>query len=315
MWTISDFPGLGALSGWNTYTGLACPSCNLDFTPCRLSKSKKWCFMGHRRFLDQRHKFRLNKVRFDGQQEMRNPPKTLSGHQILAQIEEMEEKKRMEKEREGNDKNESMKRKRKEKLGKRTCGGQSTQSDTQQWKKKSIFFELPYWKDNLLRHNLDMMHIEKNVCDNIIFTLLNDSKKSKDHVNARKDLEDMCIRPDLWPNDNGRISPAVFTLTGKGKRGFLTTLKNIRVPDGYSSNISRCIDLENLKLNGMLKSHDCHILMEQLLPLAIRTTLPNEVSAVLIELCSFFRQLCGKVLKVEDLEKLQNQIVLTLCHM
>jgi hypothetical protein len=49
--------------------------------------------MGHRRFLDQRHKFRLNKVRFDGQQEMRNPPKTLSGHQILAQIEEMEEKK------------------------------------------------------------------------------------------------------------------------------------------------------------------------------------------------------------------------------
>lgn len=199
-------------------------------------------FHGHRRFLDQRHKFRLNKVRFDGQQEMRNPPKTLSGHQILAQIEEMEGKKRMEKEREGNDKNESMKRKRKEKLGKRTCGGQSTQSDTQQWEKKSIFFELPYWKDNLLRHNLDMMHIEKNVCDNIIFTLLNDSKKSKDHVNARKDLEDMCIRPDLWPNDNGRISPAVFTLTGKGKRGFLTTLKNIRVPDGYSSNISRCIE-------------------------------------------------------------------------
>jgi hypothetical protein len=55
--------------------------------------------------------------------------------------------------------------------------------------------------------------------------------------------------------------------------------------------------------------------MEQLLPLAIRTTLLNDVSAVLIELCSFFRQLCGKVLKVEDLEKLQNQIVLTLCHM
>jgi hypothetical protein len=25
------------------------------------------------------------------------------------------------------------------------------------WKKKSIFFRLPYWKDNLLRHNLDVM--------------------------------------------------------------------------------------------------------------------------------------------------------------
>jgi hypothetical protein len=93
MWTISDFPGLGALSGWNTYTGLACPSCNIDFTPCRLNKSKKWCFMGHRRFLDRGHKFRLNKVRFDGQQDMRSPPKTLSGVEILEQIEEMEKKK------------------------------------------------------------------------------------------------------------------------------------------------------------------------------------------------------------------------------
>ncbi|XP_060210859.1 uncharacterized protein LOC132637848 [Lycium barbarum] len=29
------------------------------------------------------------------------------------------------------------------------------------WTKQSIFWELPYWKDNLLRHNLDVMHIEK----------------------------------------------------------------------------------------------------------------------------------------------------------
>ncbi|XP_073224821.1 uncharacterized protein [Cicer arietinum] len=203
----------------------------------------------------------------------------------------------------------------KERSGKRIRGGRPTQGVNQQWKKKSIFFELPYWKDNLLRHNLDMMHIEKNVCDNIIFTLLNDSTKSKDHLNARKDLKAMGIRPDLWPNENGRISPAVFTLTTKGKKRFLTTLKNITVPDGYSSNISRCIDMENLKLNGMLKSHDCHILMEQLLPLAIRATLPDDVSAIMIEFCSLFRQLCSKVLNVDDLEKLQNQVVLTLCHM
>jgi hypothetical protein len=202
-------------------------------------------------------------------------------------------------------------KKRKKRTGKR----QSTEDDPPIWKKKSIFFELPYWKDNLLRHNLDPMHIEKNVLDNIIYTLLNDSSKSKDHVDARRDLEAMGIRSDLWCNENGKISPAIFTLTGQSKREFLTILKNITVPDGYSSNISRCIDLEALKLKGTLKSHDGHILMEQLLPLAIRTTLPTEVSAVLIELCSFFRQLCGKVLNVEDLEKMQNQIILTLCHM
>ncbi|KAM3357790.1 hypothetical protein P3S68_020721 [Capsicum galapagoense] len=62
MWTISDFPGLGILSGWNTHTGFACPTCNFDTEPCRLRHSKKWCFMGHRRFLRRNHKFRFNKV-------------------------------------------------------------------------------------------------------------------------------------------------------------------------------------------------------------------------------------------------------------
>ena len=48
-------------------------------------------------------------------------------------------------------------------------------------KKKSIFFQLPYWKMLLLRHNLDVMHIEKNVCDSIIGTLLNIEGKTKDN--------------------------------------------------------------------------------------------------------------------------------------
>jgi len=28
------------------------------------------------------------------------------------------------------------------------------------WNKRTIFWDLPYWKGNLLRHNLDVMHIE-----------------------------------------------------------------------------------------------------------------------------------------------------------
>ena len=40
-------------------------------------------------------------------------------------------------------------------------------------KKRNIFFTLPYWEDHVLRHNLDVIHIEKNVVDNIINTLLN----------------------------------------------------------------------------------------------------------------------------------------------
>nr|XP_009789966.1 PREDICTED: uncharacterized protein LOC104237505 [Nicotiana sylvestris] len=88
MWTISDFPGLGILFGGNTHTGFACPTCNFDTEPCRLRHSKKWCFMGHRRFLRRNHRFRLNRVRFNGSTEERNPPLKLSGSAILRQIEE-----------------------------------------------------------------------------------------------------------------------------------------------------------------------------------------------------------------------------------
>ncbi|KAM3265667.1 hypothetical protein P3L10_002661 [Capsicum annuum] len=34
MWIVSDFPGLDILYGWNTHTGLACPSFNFDAEPC-----------------------------------------------------------------------------------------------------------------------------------------------------------------------------------------------------------------------------------------------------------------------------------------
>ncbi|RDX84960.1 hypothetical protein CR513_33922, partial [Mucuna pruriens] len=41
LWTVSEFIGLGMLSGWNTYIGLAFPSCNFDSSPLRLPFSKK----------------------------------------------------------------------------------------------------------------------------------------------------------------------------------------------------------------------------------------------------------------------------------
>ena len=61
------------------------------------------------------------------------------------------------------------------------------------WKKKSIFFELEYWEHLVLRHNLDVMHIEKNICHNIISTLLNIPEKMKDGVKACLDLLEMGV--------------------------------------------------------------------------------------------------------------------------
>ena len=52
----------------------------------------------------------------------------------------------------------------------------------------------------MLRHNLDVMHIKnKNVTDNIIGTLLNLNRKTKDNIKTHLDLELMGIRCELHP--------------------------------------------------------------------------------------------------------------------
>ncbi|KAL4275106.1 hypothetical protein AHAS_Ahas20G0074000 [Arachis hypogaea] len=174
--------------------------------------------------------------------------------------------------------------------------------------------KLPYWENNGLRHNLDVMHIEKNVCDNIVFTIMNEKAKSKDHIKARRDLQSMRIKHDLWPQEDGKYLSAIFTMTNSQKELFLRTIKNVVFPDGYSSNISRCVDLRQRKLSG-LKSHDCHILMEYLLPIALRNALPAPVSSVLADLSSFFRRLCRKSIDPKQLPLLQDHVVHTLCRM
>ena len=87
MWIINDFPRLGNLSRWNTYTGLARPICNFHFDPQRLPCSKKWCFMCHHHFLDTSHRFKLNKSWFNGNIKLRDPPNILFGSQVLVQLE------------------------------------------------------------------------------------------------------------------------------------------------------------------------------------------------------------------------------------
>ncbi|KAL8162203.1 hypothetical protein V2J09_013692 [Rumex salicifolius] len=68
----------------------------------------------------------------------------------------------------------------------------------------------------------------------------------------------------------------------------------IKSPDGYLSNISRCVKDNGKKISSM-KSHDHHVFLEQLLPLATRGFLPKQVYEPLVELSSFFRNLEHKM--------------------
>ena len=131
------------------------------------------------------------------------------------------------------------------------------------------------------------MHIEKNMCENLIVTLLNIPGKSKDGLNARKDLAQLGIRYELIQknDDKGKtyLPSACYNLSRAKKHSFYTSLYNLKVPEGYSSNFRNRVSMDELKLNG-LKSHDCHTLIQQLLPVAIHGMLPKKVTYAITRL-------------------------------
>ncbi|XP_033517330.1 uncharacterized protein [Nicotiana tomentosiformis] len=297
LWTINDFPAYGNLSGWSTKGKLACPYCNIDTSSIRLKNSKKQCFMGHRRYLPLNHKWRNDKESFDGTKDKRLPPKMCYGIEILNQVEDLK----------GFQLTKDPK--------KRIKISHDVRKDN--WNKRSIFFELPYGKSLLLRHNLDVMHIEKNICDNILGMIMNAKGKTKDTIKTRLDWQEMNIRPELHPIKNGEkyeVPTACYTLSPQEKHNICLFLKNLKVPDGFSSNISQCVNLKEHRISG-LKSHDCHVLLQHLLPLALRGMLSKTVCEPLIELSLFFNVLGAKVLRTNDLDQIEAQIPITLCKL
>ncbi|XP_012833436.1 PREDICTED: uncharacterized protein LOC105954308 [Erythranthe guttata] len=193
-------------------------------------------------------------------------------------------------------------------------GKDDDQDELGRWKKRSIFFDLPYWKELPLPHNLDVMHVEKNICESIISTILH-CGKSKDGINARKDLEDIQIRKDLYPQPRGSrtyLPPAPWTLSRSEKNKFCKRLYDFKGPDGYCSNIGKCVSLEDCKVIG-LKSHDYHVLMQQLLPVALRGLLPKGPRKAVHRLSIFFHKLCQRVIDREKIAVIEDEVIETLC--
>jgi hypothetical protein len=161
------------------------------------------------------------------------------------------------------------------------------------------------------------MHIEKNILDNILGTLLELDGKNKDTVSARLDLEDLNIRKDYWMKPAGESFaklPAPWTLRKEGKQKLCKYLANTRFPDGFAGNLGRCVDIQGGKVNS-LKTHDCHILMQRVLPAGLRGIAPKEMYEAIAELGKFFRELCAKTLRADVLRRMKVDIVIILCKL
>ncbi|CAN6692225.1 unnamed protein product [Malus baccata var. baccata] len=268
LWTISDFPAYGMLSGWSTHGYKACPHCMHDKESIYLPASRKICYMGHQRFLEDNHRFRRQTTAFNGRREHRSAPRQWTGLQCLEELCTL----------------------------RFTFGKPKKNASVGQRRKRTS------------SSTIGNSHL--------VGTLLG-IEKCKDGLAARADLEVLNIRRSQHPRREGNrtfLPPALFTLKREEKTAFCNVLSTIRVPDGYSSNLSPCVHVNERKIHG-LKSHDCHVLMQQLLPLAIRPVLPKAVTMVLLELSAIFRQLCSKKESEEGFKELSSRIALTLCQL
>lgn len=159
------------------------------------------------------------------------------------------------------------------------------------------------------------MHIEKNICESIIGMLLDVKGKSKDGLNSCRDLQEMVIRHVLHPVDKGNkfyLPAALYMLSKREKQVFCSRLRDLKLPNGYSSNIRNCILMEECKILG-LKSHDCHVLLQQLLSVALRGLLLKGLRNAIFRLGAFFNDMCQRVIDRNRVAQLEADVVETLC--
>ncbi|XP_074556569.1 uncharacterized protein LOC141812476 [Curcuma longa] len=137
MWTINDFPAYGNLAGCVTKGRFGCPICGEDLCSTWLKYSRKFAYLGYRRFLAPDHPFRQKKKWFNGKKESKGKPRPLNGLEIFNAVKDIENN--WGKKQKGEVVN-TTKPKRK-----KLDSSKIVQQPVSVWKKKSIFFNLPYW--------------------------------------------------------------------------------------------------------------------------------------------------------------------------
>ncbi|XP_019153459.1 PREDICTED: uncharacterized protein LOC109149923 [Ipomoea nil] len=115
---INNFPAYGNLSCYTTKGAKSCPICEDETPSLWLSNCKKNVFMSHRTFLPTGHPYRKKRKAFNGNLETRVARLPLSGDTIYERVKNIDVD-----------------------FGK-TC----KTSQTTPWKKRSIFWDLPYWE-------------------------------------------------------------------------------------------------------------------------------------------------------------------------
>jgi hypothetical protein len=295
--TITDIPGHRSVSG-QSKGEKDCFQCLDDTETVWLNNSKKRVYVRHQRFLRMSHPYREMKHQFDGTRETGSAPRHFNGEHVYEQVLKditptVNPKSTV--------------------LGKRKRNEKTSSVDKKRWKKMSILWELPYWKDLGVRHSIDLMHVKKNVCGSLLGTLMNDKLKTKDHAKARADLEELDIRPELQPNGaSAQPRLCAVNLTRSDKQELCDFFRSVKVPSGYAADIRKLVHPKENKMLPM-KAHDCDVMLTTMLAVGIRNILPEKTRKAIMSLCFFFNAISQKVFDEESLYDLEENIYETMC--
>jgi hypothetical protein len=182
----------------------------------KLQHDRKVSFFDcHQRFLPLSHEFRSDNESFKKDNSIRKgTPKRKIGADIVKMLDEL---------------NESQ------------DGGFKGYGEKHNWTHQSCLWELPYAKALILPYNIDLMHQEHNVAERIISMCGDVTSFSKDNINVRKNLADLCNRPslELKRNVKGNLKRlrAPYCLKPAKRKEILIWLKKLKFLDHYAYNI------------------------------------------------------------------------------
>lgn len=134
---IQDYPVYGYQSCQCVHGYNGCVKCAKDTTSEYLKGSRKIMYMGHRRWLLMDEEWREEKELFDNTVKKHGPPLVTTGEEIFELVAKLSDVKARKK--------------------------QSPIKHDGMFKRKCVFWDLPYWKYLDTRHCIDVMHFKKKI--------------------------------------------------------------------------------------------------------------------------------------------------------
>lgn len=156
------------------------------------------------------------------------------------------------------------------------------------------------------------MHVEKNVCENIIWTICGE----KDNKEVRWDLEGQNICPHLWLIRNSQnpvqwIMPhANYVMSEKELSVFQNQFASLKVPSDYSTSLAKHV---STKRWASMKAHDWHVLIQHLLLLCLRGLVQKNTQKTIVWVSRVFWRTCGKTINPNEMLMFKEDVATTLC--